>query len=69
VVLGEAIVSASWPLLAYLVGLGLAWHLFVTLYEEPALERAFGDEYRQYKRRVRRWIPDRPARSEDDPAS
>jgi protein-S-isoprenylcysteine O-methyltransferase Ste14 len=39
----------------------LAFFAINTLYflfaEEPALERAFGDEYRQYKRRVPRWIP------------
>jgi protein-S-isoprenylcysteine O-methyltransferase Ste14 len=31
--------------------------LFVLLYEEPALGRAFGSEYEQYCRQVPRWIP------------
>lgn len=57
VVLGESILSASWSLLAYVVVLALVWHGFVTVYEEPTLERAFGDEYRAYKSRVPRWIP------------
>lgn len=35
-------------------------HLFVVLYEEPALERSFGDSYRRYKRSVDRWMPRRP---------
>jgi protein-S-isoprenylcysteine O-methyltransferase Ste14 len=35
----------------------LAAHAFVTLYEEHSLERRFGDSYRSYKRRVRRWAP------------
>jgi protein-S-isoprenylcysteine O-methyltransferase Ste14 len=30
-------------------------HAFVLLYEEPTLQRMFGDEYREYCRRVRRW--------------
>jgi protein-S-isoprenylcysteine O-methyltransferase Ste14 len=32
-------------------------HLFVLLYEEPALGRAFGEEYARYRREVSRWIP------------
>lgn len=32
-------------------------HAFVLLYEEPTLERRFGDSYRRYKGRVRRWLP------------
>jgi len=37
-------------------------HLFVVLYEEPALTRRFGDSYRRYKASVRRWLPGPPAR-------
>lgn len=32
-------------------------HTFVVLYEEPALERQFGEEYREYRGRVNRWFP------------
>ncbi len=39
-----------------LVMIGCA-HLFVVLYEEPNLERRFGEEYRGYKRTVHRWLP------------
>ena len=42
------------------VFLGVA-HLFVTLYEEPALERRFGATYHAYRDRVRRWLPRIPA--------
>lgn len=38
----------------------LATHLFVILYEEPTLERRFGDGYLEYKRTVRRWVPRPP---------
>jgi protein-S-isoprenylcysteine O-methyltransferase Ste14 len=32
-------------------------HIFVLLYEEPALERRFGKTYLQYKASVNRWLP------------
>lgn len=35
----------------------LAFHLFVTLYEEPTLKRKFGASYEEYLKRVPRWIP------------
>jgi protein-S-isoprenylcysteine O-methyltransferase Ste14 len=38
-------------------------HLFVLVYEEPALEDRFGASYLAYKRDVRRWIPRRPRSS------
>jgi len=31
--------------------------IFVMAYEEPALRSKFGDDYREYCRNVRRWIP------------
>ena len=30
---------------------------FVQFYEEPDMERRFGEEYREYCRRVPRWFP------------
>jgi protein-S-isoprenylcysteine O-methyltransferase Ste14 len=36
---------------------GLLLHLFVLIYEEPDLERRFGSNYLEYKKRVNRWIP------------
>jgi len=35
----------------------LAFHLFVTLYEEPYLKKTFGASYEDYVRKVPRWIP------------
>jgi protein-S-isoprenylcysteine O-methyltransferase Ste14 len=59
VLLGEAAVLGSPGLLIWAGGFLLGtWALFV-LYEEPGLERRFGDEYREYKRHVGRWIPRR----------
>jgi protein-S-isoprenylcysteine O-methyltransferase Ste14 len=36
-------------------------HIFVLLYEEPALRRKFGATYEGYCRTVPRWIPRKPA--------
>jgi protein-S-isoprenylcysteine O-methyltransferase Ste14 len=54
---GEAILFRSWPLVIYLIAIGILWHLFVVAYEEPTLEQQFGDEYRTYRSRVPRWLP------------
>jgi protein-S-isoprenylcysteine O-methyltransferase Ste14 len=54
---GAALVYRSLPLLGYLGLLVVITHLLVVWYEEPTLERLFGEEYRSYRNRVRRWIP------------
>jgi protein-S-isoprenylcysteine O-methyltransferase Ste14 len=48
---------ASWPVLAGAVAVVLGVAAFVRLYEEPTLRRMFGEEYEEYCRNVRRWIP------------
>jgi protein-S-isoprenylcysteine O-methyltransferase Ste14 len=60
VVLGETLLFLSAPLLIYLGFVALIVQLFVVGYEEPTLTKQFGDEYRTYRRRVRRWLPWRP---------
>jgi protein-S-isoprenylcysteine O-methyltransferase Ste14 len=44
-----------------IVGFAAAWfaiiHLFVVFVEEPGLEHRFGAAYDEYKKRVRRWLP------------
>jgi protein-S-isoprenylcysteine O-methyltransferase Ste14 len=59
VVFGWAALTRSLVLLLYGLALWSAFHLFVTLYEEPTLRRMFGDGYTDYCRRVGRWIPRR----------
>lgn len=54
---GASAVYRSAALAGYAAGFALATHLFVVLYEEPALRRAFGSEYEAYTRRVARWLP------------
>jgi protein-S-isoprenylcysteine O-methyltransferase Ste14 len=57
VVLGFALLHRSPALLVYAVVVATAFNLFIRLYEEPHLEAEFGDEYRDYCRRVGRWLP------------
>ncbi len=57
IVIGQAVLFQSRILAEYSALFWLVTHLFVLLYEEPALQRKFGDEYRGYRQRVPRWIP------------
>jgi len=57
VLLGEALLFGSPALLVWCAVFLAANHAFFLLVEEPGLERRFGDEYREYKRSVPRWIP------------
>jgi protein-S-isoprenylcysteine O-methyltransferase Ste14 len=54
---GAALFYESSALLGYGAAFALLMHGFVVLYEEPALTAAFGDDYRAYCGRVRRWWP------------
>jgi len=60
ILVGEAMLFHSQPLLVTAAGFLLATHLFVLLYEEPTLRRKFGAEYEEYCRAVPRWLPRRP---------
>ena len=60
VVFGEALFFESLRLLGYAASVAAGFHLFVVLYEEPALRRQFGESYRRYIETVPRWIPRRP---------
>jgi protein-S-isoprenylcysteine O-methyltransferase Ste14 len=61
VIAGEALLTGSRVLALWLVVFVAINFLYFVLFEEPALERRFGDPYREYKARVPRWIPRRPA--------
>ena len=54
---GAAVFFRSIPLFGYGMVFLLATHAFVLGYEEPILVRVFGEEYRNYCTRVRRWVP------------
>jgi protein-S-isoprenylcysteine O-methyltransferase Ste14 len=57
--LGWILWSPSLPLIAAPLAFFAAAHLFVTLYEEPALRKKFGAAYKEYCQRVPRWLPRR----------
>jgi protein-S-isoprenylcysteine O-methyltransferase Ste14 len=57
VVLGEAWLFLSLPLLKYAAAMAILFHLFVIGHEEPTLHRRFGEAYAEYLRTVPRWIP------------
>lgn len=59
IVVGSAAMFRSPQLLAWAVGILLAFHVFVVAYEEPTLRRLFGEDYDSYRRDVGRWIPRR----------
>jgi protein-S-isoprenylcysteine O-methyltransferase Ste14 len=54
---GLALYLSSPAILLLVPILTLLFHLVVVYYEEPNLERRFGDSYLQYKQQVCRWIP------------
>jgi protein-S-isoprenylcysteine O-methyltransferase Ste14 len=55
-VLGLAMFYQSTWIALYAAVFLICAHLFVRLYEEPTLRRLFGDDYRDYCRRVGRWF-------------
>jgi len=55
-VLGEGIFFGYSILLWYCMVLFIIFHLVIVLIEEPHLSRKFGEEYKQYKKRTRRWF-------------
>jgi protein-S-isoprenylcysteine O-methyltransferase Ste14 len=59
VLLGEAIIFGSSLIFLWCGCFGALNHFWFIKREEPDLESRFGDEYRQYKRNVPRWIPRR----------
>jgi protein-S-isoprenylcysteine O-methyltransferase Ste14 len=56
-ILGEAALFRSVHVAEYALVMLLIAHTFVVLYEEPTLQRQFGESYEEYRRTVPRWIP------------
>ncbi len=54
---GEALFFHSTGLLIWAVSFFAINMLYFTVYEEPDLEERFGEDYREYKRHVPRWMP------------
>ena len=60
-ILGVALVFGSATVLLLATIAAPLFHLFIVFFEEPRLERRFGEDYRAYQRRVPRWIPRMPS--------
>jgi protein-S-isoprenylcysteine O-methyltransferase Ste14 len=56
-IVGQALLLGWVGLLLYALVFAAMVLGFVHLYEEPTLERQFGDEYEAYRHAVPRWIP------------
>ena len=56
-ILGQAAFFADLRLLPYAVVVWLGFHLFVLIYEEPTLRRAFPQDYAAFTAAVPRWRP------------
>jgi protein-S-isoprenylcysteine O-methyltransferase Ste14 len=57
VLLGEAALLGSWPLLLWFAVVLAVNAAYLPLVEEPGLERRFGEDYERYRAHVPRWIP------------
>jgi protein-S-isoprenylcysteine O-methyltransferase Ste14 len=56
-IFGQGLLFGSVAVVEYGVIVSVAFIAFVFFYEEPALRRKFGKQYREYCLRVPRWIP------------
>ncbi len=57
VILGWTLMFRSTALVVYALIVASCFHLVVILYEEPHLEREFGQQYAAYRTQVGRWMP------------
>jgi len=57
---GQALLYRSWLVCGYLLVLAAGLHLYLLKIEEPELATRFGPAYKEYRRRVPRWLPRPP---------
>lgn len=57
VLIGESMALSSVPIFIWAVLFFVINTVYFVFSEEPGLEKRFGDEYREYKKNVPRWIP------------
>jgi protein-S-isoprenylcysteine O-methyltransferase Ste14 len=57
IILGQAVVFASFGVLVWLVVFAVAVVTFVTAYEEPTLRETYGESYDAYRAAVPGWWP------------
>jgi protein-S-isoprenylcysteine O-methyltransferase Ste14 len=59
ILLGEGVLFGSKSLLIWFAVFAIGNLIYMPLFEEPGLERRFGEDYVRYKKHVPRWIPRR----------
>ena len=57
VLAGESLAAVSLPIFIFAGFVYVLNTIYFVWSEEPGLEKRFGEEYREYKRNVPRWIP------------
>lgn len=57
IILGQALIFSSWPVVIYGVIAAATMVSFVKVYEEPTLAQRYGGEYEAYRRAVPGWLP------------
>jgi len=57
VLIGESVAILSYRILIWAACFFVINTFWFLVFEEPSLEKKFGEEYRQYKKNVPRWIP------------
>jgi protein-S-isoprenylcysteine O-methyltransferase Ste14 len=57
IILGQALLFSSWPVVVYGLIAAAAMVCFVKFYEEPTLASRYGAEYEAYRRAVPGWLP------------
>ncbi|SRR5579871_1281939 len=56
-ILGQGLFFGDVRVLEYGIAVWAAFHLFVLVYEEPALRSSYGSEYEAFCAHVHRWVP------------
>jgi len=57
ILIGESVAFLSFPIFKWALIFFVINSIWFLVYEEPNLEKKFKDEYRDYKKNVRQWIP------------
>jgi protein-S-isoprenylcysteine O-methyltransferase Ste14 len=56
-ILGQGLIFGDIGILVYGICVWLTMHIFVLIYEEPTLRKAFAVDYAEFSAHVPRWIP------------
>ena len=54
--MGEALFTASQSLWIYAAIIFTCFYVFILAHEEPRLQKDFGTQYSEYRKKVRRWL-------------